>query len=219
MDSNKFQFRLLTNDDVKEASKLLTNAFCERDALVSCLVQNIGYIFNPENTISKGAQQELSIVCEDISQAIGERIVGIMLSSRLEFNENIAKHDALVFTINYLDMEWLRLHPEFKLDELREKVFHMEYLAVKVGYENLGIASRLVEESLNRAKQGGFQIVLVEATGYKSQRIFDEKLKFKQMNSIVYEEFEFKGKKIFKGLNGPPKFIAFEKNLQMLDSI
>ncbi|RWS01017.1 hypothetical protein B4U79_16782 [Dinothrombium tinctorium] len=216
MDSSKFQFRLLTDDDVKEASELLTKAFCERDALVSCLVHNIGYVFNPENTVRKGAQQQLSIVCEDISQPIGERIVGIMLSSRLEFNENIAKYDALVFTINYLDMEWLRLHPELKIEELSEKVFHMEYLAVKIGYENLGIASRLVEESLNCAKQRAFQIVLVEATGYKSQRIFGEKLKFKQMNSIVYEEFEFKGKRIFKGLNGPPKYIAFEK---YLDSI
>ncbi|RWS11584.1 hypothetical protein B4U79_17513 [Dinothrombium tinctorium] len=216
LDFRKFHFRILTDEDVQESSKLLSKMFHAGEPVVQHLAQNIGYSFNPEKYVSKGSKQQLSIVCEDVSQPICERILGVQVCSALELSSSIDKHDYLALTVNHMMLEWIRLHPELKFEELSEKVFHLDFVATKAGFENYGIATKLIMESLNHAKQKGFQIAMLEASGYKTQKIFGEKLKFKEMNSIVYDEFEIDGRRVFKGLKSPPKLIVYE---MYLDSI
>ncbi|RWR99305.1 hypothetical protein B4U79_17044 [Dinothrombium tinctorium] len=214
MNSN-IRYRILAAEDELEASKLLKDVFDSRAPVTTFVRQNseIKYDYIPEKSVSEFSKQQLSLVCEDISQSIGERIVGINICSKLEFNESVDEDDLLCCFLKQVIGEWLHLHPELQRNELSHKVFHIEYLAVKDGYENLGIATQLMIESLKLAKQNNFQIVLVEAFGHRSQRIFGEKLKFKQLNSLAYENFVFKGKKIFNGLKNPREIVVYEKNL------
>ncbi|RWS09008.1 hypothetical protein B4U79_17731 [Dinothrombium tinctorium] len=219
MDVNKFRIRFLTDNDVQETIKLFANTYCAREPVVRFLTQNIGYNFSAEKYVSKSkVHQKLSIVCEDVSKPIGEQIVGAQLYSglKLKFNSSIDKHDVIELITHNLISEWIRLHPEFKFEELIEKVFHLGGIAIKDEYENFGIGTKLIMESLNCAKQRGFQIALLEASGYKTQKIFGEKLKFKEMNSIVYDKFEIDGRRVFKGLKSPQKIIVYEKYLDSL---
>ncbi len=78
---------------------------------------------------------------------------------------------------------------------------HITALGVKTGYEGMGIAGRLLERALERAKDVGYGYAASECTGPASKRCH-EKRGFQTLHSVKYADFTIHGNRPFENLHG-----------------
>lgn len=79
-----------------------------------------------------------------------------------------------------------------------DKVLHLFIMAVSSQYVRLGLATTLVELSLELAKANGVGAVYTEATNYHTVTI-TSKHGFESLRTVDYATFEFEGAKPFAG--------------------
>ena len=74
---------------------------------------------------------------------------------------------------------------------------NVKFLAVSEAWSGQGIVNKLLGKALDNAKKLGFKYGHTEAAGNISQHIFMNRFGFEEKNEIKYEEFIFKGVKLF----------------------
>jgi len=90
------------------------------------------------------------------------------------------------------------------------KVVQYLVLGTRGGYEGKGIGTKITAASIVYNKSLGYEKAFVQATHRGSQRVF-EKLGFQKVAEIIYEDYEFEGKKPYENIVEPKSAIAFVK--------
>jgi ribosomal protein S18 acetylase RimI-like enzyme len=75
-----------------------------------------------------------------------------------------------------------------------------------------GIAQRLIEACLGRARSLGYGVAVTEATSVVSQHIF-RKLGFREVLFAPYKDFVFEGQTVFSSITGSESTILMDKEL------
>ncbi|RWS20193.1 hypothetical protein B4U80_12134 [Leptotrombidium deliense] len=218
LNSNEsLRIRRMKKEDIDEVSKLFADTFALHEPMSVHLGHNpITFLPFAVSATKRCAKESLSYICEDLNNDCGHRIVGFCLNETLNVKEiecesiNDDNYEISALLTN-LEKKWLHMLNE---DCLKKKIFHLATVGVHSDYNNRGIASKLISASLNNAKDENFDFVVLEATAIATQKIFKDKYKFRECVSQVYEEFEFKGKRVFEGLTNPKSVIVFEKELK-----
>lgn len=97
-------------------------------------------------------------------------------------------------------------HPELG------RIVHFVMLAVSGLCRGKGVANRLIELSLERARGRGYRRVVVEATGLISQHLM-RKAGFTTRVEIPYATFEYAGKRPFQDTGNHPSIMLMDKEL------
>jgi len=105
----------------------------------------------------------------------------------------------------------LRLKNVHVYDELKtDKFFSIRMVGVDPRVRGLGVATDLIRRSILLAGCLGFSGIKTEATGRYSQRAFDT-IGMLRTDSIQYENFEFEGENVFKGMDPNHTELVFMK--------
>ena len=78
-------------------------------------------------------------------------------------------------------------------------IFSFQVLSVHPNYRRLGIATKLVQKSIELARSRGFEVVKAEATGKYSQKLYT-KLNFDILFEISYNDYKVDGEVVFKNM-------------------
>lgn len=117
----------------------------------------------------------------------------------------------IVFAVlNELEKRWLQQSSDSKTTG---KTLKLLMMGVEEEYEGLGLATRMVSFTLERAKDSGFKKVVVQASAAATQHIFIQKYGFKQISAIKYADFEYEGCRPFETLQVPSTCVILEKEL------
>ncbi len=85
---------------------------------------------------------------------------------------------------------------------LREgECFRVAAVGVVAGHEGRGVAARLLEAALERARDMGFRHAMAECTGPASRRCH-ERCGFRSLLAVEYASFEYEGQRPFADLPG-----------------
>ncbi|XP_076033701.1 arylalkylamine N-acetyltransferase-like 2 [Oratosquilla oratoria] len=140
-----------------------------------------------------------SYLCRD--KANGNKIVGCRLSKFVSRDDGLTfgGHDTQgneKLDIFFHILCELEACQNFFETENVDKI--MEFVAVGVdeNYGGKGIATKLIQLSMQKGKELGAQLVTVQATNFISQKIFIN-LGFEVKYVLDYATYEFKGKKVF----------------------
>ncbi|RWS24937.1 hypothetical protein B4U80_13149 [Leptotrombidium deliense] len=225
-ESKRFYIRLMQKEDIEEVARLLSITFPDREPCTSYLGishEDFYEHFGKEWT-EECAKDDLSFVCLDTQLEEGKQIIGFRCSHPLKLseikevkiddNDNFNVTDAFSDVVNDYKREWFKVHSE----EKDAKCVFFLALGTKEGYENLGIASKLVNASLNNAKEKGYDYVYVIASAAQTQHIFENKYKFKAIIRKEYEKFEYKGVNFLSGVKITKELIGYELDLRNWDS-
>ncbi|RWS24938.1 hypothetical protein B4U80_13150 [Leptotrombidium deliense] len=213
--------RLMNKEDVDEVSQLLAKVFSEKEPCCSYLkVPCEDFYIIAKRITNRCAEEELSFVCLDTKLQEGEQIIGFRLSHTLRLNDikeeledekvDFDSRSAFFSLTNALKREWFKIHS----DEKEAKCFYFITLGIKNGYENKGIATKLVKISLKHAKSKGFDYVFVICTASATQHIFEKKYNFKAVIIKEYENIEYRGIKFLNGIGDPKNMICYELDLK-----
>ncbi len=84
-----------------------------------------------------------------------------------------------------------------------DQMFLFNLLAVAKSQAGKGLATKMMQYSINLAKEAEFKVLTSETTGVASTRIF-AKLGFEAVKKLNYDDYtNSKGEKIFLGVNPP----------------
>jgi len=102
---------------------------------------------------------------------------------------------------------YLAVHKELRsknmglFDELKtEKLFNIAMVGVDPVMRGKGVATDLIRRSVLLAGTMGYTGIMTEATGSFSQRAFAT-IGMMKTNSVSYQDFEYEGNKVFRGMD------------------
>jgi len=195
----------IAGEDKLEAINRLLYASYHPDEPIT---QALG-LFNGANSIPDADNRVGIMVRKNLSLFIYDEVgreVGVCV------NCGFYKHDFL----SLLDVEdavdpnfrhYLAVHKALRLqnlnlfDELKtEKLFNISMVGVDPSMRGLGLATDLIRRSVLLAGTMGYTGIMTEATGSFSQRAFAT-IGMMRTNSVAYQDFEFDGKKVFRGMD------------------
>ena len=117
--------------------------------------------------------------------------------------------------MNIIDKNWLATH-EADLERWKKEpgnVVDLWMIAVAPEARNQGIANHLTRLSLEVAKAKGFELAIIECTGFFSQSAA-EKAGFKPMSELYYIDYKVDGEIPLQEVPSPHvKMIIYEKKL------
>ncbi|HVA56452.1 MAG: GNAT family N-acetyltransferase [Gemmatimonadaceae bacterium] len=89
---------------------------------------------------------------------------------------------------------------------------HLFMVGVAQDYAGQGIAQQLVTRCLANARARGYRVAVTEATGTTSQHVF-RKLGFREVLATRYQDFRFRGRRVFSSIVGPDATVLMERAL------
>lgn len=92
------------------------------------------------------------------------------------------------------------------------EMLHLYLLGVSDSVAGMGVAQRLVAESVENGARRRFRVAIAEATSPTSQHIF-RKLGFVERNRISYRDHVFNGQHVFESIAAYGGPILMEKTL------
>jgi hypothetical protein len=188
------QFIPLTKSNLESASKLLSEHFFQREPISPLLGLTEDEInFFLDVVLQKAIKDELSVVA--LNEA--NEVVGCIISDDYfsnppdDFSNITPKLNPVFLLLKKLGDEFRSIYP---FEE--NKYYHLFMIATN----EKGIATPLTDEAIKLALSKGYKYAVLEATGTISQHIAENSLNFKELTTIKYSEFEFKGDKIFESI-------------------
>jgi len=146
------------------------------------------------------------------------RVVGVCVNNayfKTEFEQDLENGLDQVIDPNYKPVlaiyHQLRMANKHIYEELKtEKFFSIRMVGVDPRLRGRGVATDLIRRSHLLAGCLGFTGIKTETTGSFSQKAFLN-VGMLKTSSIEYKDFEFEGRKVFKGMSAPDTEITFLK--------
>ncbi len=104
-------------------------------------------------------------------------------------------------------------------DVVPGKYIHLFMVAVRDGFTGKGVAPNMNKIFFRHVKNRGFTHAVTEPTGAISQHILVNKFGFKILKKLSYKDFEYEGKKVFKGIQEHEGIMLLEKDLSEITTI
>lgn len=201
-------FEILQEKDLIETAVLISEVFAGGEPSVRFFgITAKEYYYFVELYCKKGIEEGSSIIAKDKGKIIAFLINEEFDSPEPAGFEMIDKK--IVMDLAIVDA----LEKEAKADAIEgERRFHIFLGGTEKKYENRGIMTTLIDESIKLAKRKNFTSIIAEPTGIVTQHIF-KKFRFEQKKMIEYKKFVFEGKHIYEKLEGPLGIILMEKKI------
>ncbi|KAK3816021.1 MAG: hypothetical protein J3Q66DRAFT_191475 [Benniella sp.] len=217
--------RPMTVDDQDAVAVLFCETFKREPLGAYCGVA----LSEGQSVASAAIQDPVSFVVEDTSLEGPQRLIAFRTSCILTA-QSIAKKqrevqeegslDAIQAILNHMSDLWMAKTTIFKTNP-EAKVMKFIALGVDSRYEGRGVAKALLNASMDKAKELGCDAVMVVASAFATQHLFQNRLGFDEMGKIPYAEFTWIDKrrgssveeKPFPNLRQPEFLIILEKRL------
>ncbi|KAF9918929.1 hypothetical protein BX616_004201 [Lobosporangium transversale] len=214
--------RLMTEKDKEEVSSLFIETF-KREPLGA----NKGVRQSEGDAIAAASvENPVSFVIEDTSLPGPNRLVAFRTSCILTAEKIAAKRkkiekegseDCVQAILDHMLELWFANTTVFK-DNPSAKVMKFMALGVSTGYEGFGLAKELLSVAMDNAREIGCDAVMVVASAFATQHLFQNRLGFEEKARVRYTDFVWKNKdgveeRSFEKLEQPEFLIAFEKKL------
>ncbi|KAF9102570.1 hypothetical protein BGX27_010955 [Mortierella sp. AM989] len=170
----------------------------------------------------------VSFVVEDTSLEGPHRLVAFRtsciltaanLAAKQKKNQEEGPSDAVQAILNRMQDLWLERTTIFTTNP-EAKVMKFIALGVNSRYEGLGLAKELLNAAMSKATEMKCDAIVVVASAFATQHLFQNRLKFEEMARLRYSDFtwnnEKKGgveEKPFEKLLQPEFLVLFEKKL------
>uniref|UniRef100_A0A915JGL2 aralkylamine N-acetyltransferase n=1 Tax=Romanomermis culicivorax TaxID=13658 RepID=A0A915JGL2_ROMCU len=190
-------------DQRQELVDFIVDHFCRDEPISRSLNMSRENSVNLVNgLVDEGLSKPISFVCLNKDR----KIVGCRLNALIDKDdqnnrqenrkENRQNHSKIeLFIENFL--EKLGENFDQNLEGCR-KYLKFILVSVDANYQRRGIATKLIELSIAKAKEIGCQFIAVAATANRSQKMF-QKLGFQKIKSIMHENYlDENGQQIFK---------------------
>ncbi|XP_077980684.1 uncharacterized protein LOC144435912 [Glandiceps talaboti] len=194
--------RIMVENDVEEATQVLSDAFTGREPLTVCLGIKVNDdIANTKRHCEKAAQDGVSMVAVDTTQS---KIVGVATTFTMKSAEE--KDDGLpplrifrpiLALLNRLVRCFMK-HPEYGSIPTH-KIIHFQKLGVHKDYAGHGIGTMLRKSNTQLARSKGCEMAIATATAPATHKMYT-RLGFTELYEIKYEEFEFEGRRPFESV-------------------
>ncbi|MEG4918090.1 GNAT family N-acetyltransferase [Microcoleus sp. B7-D4] len=197
----KISFHKMQHSDIEQTATCISQVFSSCEPMAKALKINFKEFYRFAVPVcQKAADEEISVIAKD--KKTGE-VVGFIISEDFlkvapDSLEGIDNKFELVFSLLSALEENYRKSNLVKAGQ----ILHIFMLGVQEKYSKRHIATTLVAENLNLAKQFNFEIAIAEATSVGSQKLFGN-LGFTTEFSIEYKRYKFKDKHIFSSIKKP----------------
>ncbi|XP_070558466.1 uncharacterized protein [Ptychodera flava] len=206
--------RVMKENDVEEATRLLADAFTGREPLTVCLgIKAKDDLSYAQRICERAAQDGVSMVAQDTMR---KKIVGVAttFAMRNQEDDDVIKPLRIFRPIHALLNRLVRCftkHPDYANVPL-SKIAQFIRLAVHPDYTGRGIATMLREANARLANSKGFRMAIATATAPATHKMY-AKLGFVELHEIRYEDFEFEGRRPFEGVTECKSAKLFIKSL------
>ncbi|MFB8790660.1 MAG: hypothetical protein U7123_17850 [Potamolinea sp.] len=213
--NNGILFQTMQTGDIEDTATCISQVFSSFEPIAKALKISFDEFYRFAVPIcQKAADKKISLIAKD--QKTGE-VVGFIISEDFmtvdpDSLEGIDNKFEFVFgLLSELEDNYRKCHLV-----KAGQILHIFMLGVQEKYSKRHIATTLVAENLNLAKQHNFEIAIADATGVASQQIF-RNLGFTEEFAIEYKSYKFKGKQIFSSLENPPNCLLMSRYINAKD--
>ncbi|KAI1292573.1 hypothetical protein EDD11_008716 [Mortierella claussenii] len=178
------------------------------------------------NIAEISVRDPVSFVVEDTSLPPSHRIIAFRTSCLLDgdkiaINTRKAKEkgfsDPVQAVLNYMQELWFSKTTVLQINP-SARVMKFIALGVDSKYEGMGLAKELLNAAMNKARELECDAVIVVASAFATQHLFQNRLGFEEIGRIRYADFTWSNngveKRPFEKLTQPEFLIVFEKKLQ-----
>lgn len=209
-DAPRYVISAVEPEDIGDVLRLYAGIFCQSEPLTRWL----GF---PEERIiaiarlmylrpgDRPQQRELWLKASIEEDATGP--VGFLIASDIREQDPAEPPEGLtaqeLTKVPPLEgfLKELRRPMEEQYSPAKGECLHISAIGVASGYEGLGIATRLLGETLEEARPRGYRLAASECTGPASLQCH-RKCGFKSIHSVEYKTFEFEGVRPFANIDG-----------------
>jgi hypothetical protein len=210
--SSDFLIKILEPEDVEEATQCILHNFLSGEPMCSALqlTEDDFELFIRLFT-EKSAKEELSVIAR---HPVTNKFMGCIISEDMateapEGIENMSeKALPIVSLLEELDAEFLSKNPP-----IPGEFFHMLLCGVYKEFSGLQLTHLLTQESEKLAKERGYKLALIEATGPASQYVVKEKMGYKQQEALTYKTFSYNGSYPFASISNCESCLLLSKVL------
>jgi len=201
LEKKGIQYEFLTKSCAEEAVVVVTDTFLNYEPVISSLgVNREDYLSCAKVYCADAAEKGLSLVARDRNSA---EVAGFIICEDLvtEWNKD---EDAKIISLIAPALSLVHdLEQKFLLDNNFEngQCLHIFQVGVLPGFQGKSIATTLIEEAVEVAREKGYLYAAADCTGPVSQRCH-QKCGFTQQDSIDFRSFDFEGKIVFSKLQG-----------------
>jgi len=201
LEKKGIQYEFLTKTSAEEVAVVVTDTFLNHEPVISSLgVNREDYLFCAKVYCADAAEKGLSLMARDRNS--GE-IAGFIICEDLvtEWNQD---EDAKLISLIAPALSLVHdLEQKFLLEENLEKgqCLHIFQVGVLPGFQGKSIATTLIQETVEVAREKGYFYAAADCTGPVSQRCH-QKCGFTQQDSIDFRSFDFEGERVFSKLKG-----------------
>jgi ribosomal protein S18 acetylase RimI-like enzyme len=203
-------YEILQEKDLEETVALLSNVFSNGEPVTKSLeITPKEFHYFAEIYCKKAVKEGLSVIAKDKGN---NKVISFLISEDLDTEqpEGIEKIDIKILPgMALLDALEKDMKSNKKEDVHR---FHIFLGGTVEQYKNRKIMTILFEESMKLAKIKHFTSIVAEPSGFATQHMFS-KLGFEIRNMIEYKTFLYKGKNVFKNIEGPIGLPLMEKSI------
>ncbi|CAM2010669.1 hypothetical protein [Acanthopleuribacter pedis] len=189
-------YKSFSAEYLDETAELVSHMFLNHEPMT--IVQNI-----PKTIYTDFVKVLLARTLEDGLTKIAvnredNRVLGAMINEDLNdpqpeiFNDLHETFHPIFDLLERVGGPYLEANPPIK-----RRFFHMFMLAVDLDVSGQRVGDNLIDHSVAMARELGFQTAVVEATGPRSQKLFQEYHDFQPTHEIRYSDYTFEGKKVF----------------------
>ena len=201
LEKKGIQYEFLTKSCAEEAAVVVTNMFLNYEPVISSLgVKREDYLSCAKVYCADAAEKGLSLVARDRHSA---KAAGFIICEDLVTEWNQDKDAKLISLIAPALSLVHALEQKFLLEKNFEKgqCLHIFQVGVLPGFQGKSIATTLIQETVEVAREKGYCYAAADCTGPVSQRCH-QKCGFTQQDSIDFQSFDFEDKIAFSKLEG-----------------
>ncbi|MGD1701059.1 hypothetical protein [Dapis sp. BLCC M229] len=213
-EQNEIVYEILQEKDIEPTINCVVDVFPSAEPMsIALKITPSDFYPFAEIICQKAVAEGLSHIAKDPATS---EVAGFIISEHLsnESEEEIHKNIPQKFEV--VSQVLKELHEQYEMEKklVNSKMFHLFLLGAREKYRGRKIANTLVENNLKVAAQAGFSKAIVEASGKISQHIC-RKYGFEDRVSIDYQNYEYKGIKVFEEIKEHQSCILMEKALIM----
>ena len=197
-DDLSISYSIIPIKRTEEVLNLLDKTFL-KDEPLNC---NKGFTEEDNGTLKEDyalmIQQGLSLITVDDKTG---QVIGVRLSvpaDRYQGTSHKKTYSAKVmdlFNLFEFANNSVDVYEKYDVD----KILEFKALSVHPNYRRFGIATKLVQKSIELARSRGFEVVKVKATGKYSQKLFNN-LDFDLLFEKSYRDYNDDGEVVFKNM-------------------
>jgi len=160
--------------------------------------------------VQRAAKKDISFVALHKDSVVGVIINEDWKEAPPEFYKELEDWAAVRAMFHELRTRYKSFRPRIE----EGKILHSLYFTcIKPEFRGQGLVSDLLQRSIQVARDQNFETMVAEAAIRETEKVLADKLGFKQITSVNFREFMFRGEHPFGSLPPDAKLGIFERSI------